>query len=69
MSVEIENGSSCDPGHASFRGALSTESSDFIQSTSVQNLMTLVLAVPEIPLGATTFTSSSAMAERLRELD
>jgi len=29
-SVEIENGSSCDPGHASFRGALSTESSDLI---------------------------------------
>jgi len=29
-SVEIENGSSCDPDHASLRAALSTESSDLI---------------------------------------
>jgi len=27
-SVEIESGSSCDPGYTSFRDALSTESSD-----------------------------------------
>jgi len=29
-SVEIENRSLCDPGHASFRGALSTRSLDLI---------------------------------------
>ena len=32
-SVEIENRSSCDPCHASFRGALSTESSDSVSYT------------------------------------
>ena len=54
-SVEIENWSSCDPGHASLRDALSTESSDLIQSTCVHNLTTLDLAVLEISFGAQKF--------------
>ena len=58
-SVKIENGSSFDLGHTCFRGALSTKSSDLIQSTCEQNLTTLALAVPIITGGCKIYKSSS----------
>ena len=54
-SVETEKGSWCDADYAYFRGALSTERSYLIQSTSVQNLLTLALAIAETSLGAAKF--------------
>ena len=43
--IAVENGS-CHPGHAPFRGGLSSVSWDLTQSTCEQNLTILASAVP-----------------------